>query len=134
MPFLLTRAVHKTGDEVNTDCWTKSPEISEWMAAQNYSASSAYLYFVQRYQALARSMGRQIVGWDEIWQNFGASLDPSTIIAVWTGNGLGEMKAMADAGYRTLFEYDPTWCSPPLPPPPLSPIPLPTLPPITSSL
>ena len=65
------------GDEVNTNCWSASPEISAWMAREGYNTTSAYLYYVNRYQQIALSMGREVVGWDEIWQNFGTSLDPS---------------------------------------------------------
>lgn len=66
--------IHLGGDEVDTTCWSQNPEISAWMQAQGLDAKGAYLYFVKRYQALAISMGREVVGWDEIWANFGTEV------------------------------------------------------------
>ena len=42
--------------------------------------SQTYEYFVKRTQAIAHSQGRDVVGWEEIWNHFGTSLAKSTII------------------------------------------------------
>ena len=98
--------MHLGGDEVDTSCWTQSDEIVAWMDAEGYDASEAYLYFVRRAQQIARGMGREVVGWDEIWDNFGTSLDPTTIIANWRNINATDVTAH---GYRMLHCPDPLW-------------------------
>ena len=71
---------HLGGDEVNTGCWTSTPSIAQWLADQHLTADQGYEYFVRRAQAIARSQGRDVVGWEEIWNHFGTELDKSTII------------------------------------------------------
>merc|ERR1712228_288878 len=74
---------HLGGDEVNTECWTKSPEISSWLTDQGLSADGGYEYFVKRAQGIAKKMGRDPVGWNEIWSHFGPDLDKNAIIHFW---------------------------------------------------
>lgn len=35
--------IHLGGDEVNTDCWTKTPAIANWLAAHNMTADQVCL-------------------------------------------------------------------------------------------
>ena len=98
--------LHLGGDEVDTTCWAQSPEIVAWMAAEGLNETQAYLYFVRRAQQIARGMGREVVGWDEIWDNFGTSLDPTTIIANWRNINATDVTAH---GYRMLHCPDPLW-------------------------
>lgn len=98
--------MHLGGDEVNTKCWTESESISAWMDEQGLDAEGAYLYFVQRVQQIAMDMGREVVGWDEIWDNFGTSLDPRTIIANWRNINSTDVTSK---GYRMLYCPDPLW-------------------------
>jgi hexosaminidase len=59
--------MHLGGDEVNTACWTSTPAVAKWLAANGFTADQAYMYFVQRAQAIAHGYGRDVVGWEEIW-------------------------------------------------------------------
>lgn len=57
---------------------------------------------------IARSQGRDVVGWEEIWDHFGTELDKSTIIHQW----LPGSKIAANAtshGYRVLWSTDGVW-------------------------
>jgi len=66
------------------------------------------MYFVKRSQAIARSYGRDVVGWEEIWDHFGTNLDKSTIIHQWlTGSNIA-VNATAH-GYRVLWSTDGVW-------------------------
>ena len=66
------------------------------------------MYFVARAQAIAHAYGRDVVGWEEIWDNFGTKLDPSTIIQLWIpGSTIGP--AVVEAGYRLIWSQDGTW-------------------------
>lgn len=101
--------IHLGGDEVNTACWTKSPSITAWLKAQGFTnPNQGYQYFVARVQALAQAMGRDVVGWNGIWDNFGTELAKGTIIHKW----IGDVKSIVDitsAGYRVLWSVDSPW-------------------------
>jgi len=99
---------HLGGDEVNTDCWTESPSITQWLKDMNLTADGGYEYFVNRSQSIARGMGRDVVGWEEIWDHFGTELDPSTIIHQWLPGSTIAKDATA-AGYRVLWSTDGVW-------------------------
>lgn len=100
--------LHLGGDEVNTGCWTKSPSISAWMAANNFTEDTAYYYFVGRAQEIARNQGRDAVGWEEIWRYFGTKLDKSTIIHQWLPKSTAAQECI-QAGYRALWSTDGVW-------------------------
>eukprot|EP00759_Apiculatamorpha_spiralis_P047501 PhF_6_TR43148/c0_g1_i1/m.66038/K12373/HEXA_B; hexosaminidase len=99
---------HLGGDEVDTSCWSQSPTISAWMKAQNLTTDQTYMYFVQKAQAIAHAQGRDVVGWEEIWNHFGTKLDKSTIIHIWLG-GSTNAPAITNAGYRLLWSVDGVW-------------------------
>eukprot|EP01044_Picomonas_judraskeda_P042122 COSAG03_NODE_21528_length_303_cov_0.696078_1_plen_100_part_11 len=40
--------VHLGGDEVDTDCFNRDPEIARWMAERGMNSTDAYAYFTQR--------------------------------------------------------------------------------------
>lgn len=100
--------LHLGGDEVNTDCWKNTPAVADWMKQQGFSTNDAYLYFVNRSQTIARQQGRDVVGWEEIWNYFGTKLDKSTIIHQWLPGSTSAQQAAA-AGYRVLFSPDGPW-------------------------
>jgi len=99
---------HLGGDEVNPGCWTSTPSIAQWMRDQGLSPDGAYMYFVKRAQAIARSQGRDVVGWEEIWDHFGTNLDKSTIIHQWLP-GSSIAKNATSHGYRVLWSTDGVW-------------------------
>jgi hexosaminidase len=75
--------IHLGGDEVNTDCWEKDPEISSWLTENNMTADDGYAYFVQRAADIAISQGRRPVQWSEVYDHFKTDLDPATVVHVW---------------------------------------------------
>ena len=100
--------MHLGGDEVDTSCWTETPDVNNWLIANNLTADQGYEYFVTRAQAIAHAYGRDVVGWEEIWDHFGTQLDPSTIIHQWLpGSTIGP--AVVEAGYRLLWSTDGIW-------------------------
>jgi len=99
---------HLGGDEVDTTCWTTTPSVEQWLAANSYTALDAYQYFVNRSQTIARGYGRDVVGWEEIWDYFGTQLDKSTIIQQWRPGSTISQQATA-AGYRCLWSTDGVW-------------------------
>jgi len=100
--------MHLGGDEVNTACWESVPEVSEWLQQNNFTANEAYMYFVNRAQEIARGLDKQVVGWEEIWNNFGTKLDPSTIIHQWLPGSTVGPEVVAN-GYRLLWSTDGVW-------------------------
>lgn len=59
-------------------------------------------------QTIGRSKNRQIVGWEEIWDNFGTALDISTIIHQWLP-GSTIASNVTSHGYRLIFSTDGEW-------------------------
>ena len=60
-----------------------TPSIAKWLKDQGLTADGGYESFVERYQAIAHSKGRDVAGWEEIYKHFGTKLDKSTIIHQW---------------------------------------------------
>lgn len=97
---------HLGGDEVNTDCWTNTPAIVAWMAAQNppLTADTTYEYFVSKVDQMALDLNRVPVRWEEVWKHFGTQLDPRTIIHVWLSSAT--MIDVVNNGYRGVWSVD----------------------------
>ncbi len=100
--------MHLGGDEVNTDCWNSVDEVSSWMDKQGYDVDETYAYFISRVQGIAHGQGREVVGWEEIWNKFGTELDPTTIIHQWLP-GSTIAPDVVKAGYRLLWSTDGIW-------------------------
>ena len=98
---------HVGGDEVDVSCWTQVPHVQQWMASRNYTALDALLYFTTRVQAIARSLQRTPVTWDEVYQEFGTRLPHDTIIHVWRLTQL-HVNATND-GFRTILSVTIPW-------------------------
>lgn len=100
--------MHLGGDEVDTSCWSDTPAVQAWMTANGLNTSTTYMYMVAHAQAIAHAYGRDVVGWEEIWDNFGTKLNPSTIIHQWLpGSTIGP--AVTAAGYRLIWSTDGIW-------------------------
>mmetsp|Transcript_25049 Transcript_25049/g.40412 ORF Transcript_25049/g.40412 Transcript_25049/m.40412 type:complete len:525 (+) Transcript_25049:27-1601(+) len=100
--------MHLGGDEVNTDCWTKTPSVANWLKAKNMTTDDAYLYLVAQAQEIAHSQGRDVIGWEEIWNHFGTKLGKSTIIQQWLP-GSKAAKEAVEQGYRVIWSTDGVW-------------------------
>jgi hexosaminidase len=100
--------IHLGGDEVNTDCWTQSPNISAWLKSKGLTADGGYAFFVNRTSHIALGMGRDVVAWEEVWDHFGTRLDKSTIIHQWLPGSTIAQNATSH-GYRCLWSTDGVW-------------------------
>jgi len=100
--------MHLGGDEVDTSCWGETPEIQAWMDDNGFTEDDAYLYYFNRVTEIAIAQGREVVGWDEIWENFGTSLDPTTIVAAWRTWAINSTD-VTSKGYRMLYCPDSAW-------------------------
>jgi hexosaminidase len=75
--------IHLGGDECGgvDACAQRIPSIAAFLKKHGLTnGTDGYLYFVQRYQGLARNKGRVAVGWEDIWKEFGTRLDRSTVV------------------------------------------------------
>lgn len=99
--------VHLGGDEVDTGCWSQTPEIAEWLEATNQTVESAYNEFVLRVQHIAVDLGFQPVNWEEPFLAFGKKLHPLTIVHEWIQVGASP-QAVA-AGFRTIVSDQHKW-------------------------
>ncbi|KAH3745562.1 beta-hexosaminidase 1 [Pelomyxa schiedti] len=100
--------IHLGGDEVDTTCWTQSPEISQWLKDNGMDAEQGYEYFIERAQQIARDCQRQVTGWEEIWNHFGTALDKSTIIHQWL-SGSSVIQQATSSGYRVVWSSSDVW-------------------------
>jgi len=101
--------IHLGGDEVNANCYDKTPSIVSWMNMMNFTSTQAVGYFDERVIDIANKAGKTVIDWDEVFSAFGDSLDPTkTIIQVWhSGNSL--MPDVVKAGFRAIYSPDPIW-------------------------
>jgi len=75
--------IHLGGDEVNTDCWAKTPSVAAWLKARSMSPDDGYAYFVKRTAAIAIAQGRRPVQWSEVYDHFKTKLPKEVIVHVW---------------------------------------------------
>ncbi|WCJ19515.1 beta-hexosaminidase 1 [Euphorbia peplus] len=98
---------HLGGDEVNTDCWTSTPHVKEWLEGKNFTAKDAYQYFVLRAQEIAISKGWTPVNWEETFNAFSSNLNPKTIVHNWLGGGV--CPRAVSKGFRCIFSNQGFW-------------------------
>ncbi|WOL16280.1 beta-hexosaminidase 1 [Canna indica] len=98
---------HLGGDEVNTDCWSTTPHVKQWLEEQNMTANGAYQYFVLRAQKIAASLGWTPVNWEETFNTFKENLNPQTVVHNWLGPGVCP-KAVAK-GFRCIVSNQGVW-------------------------
>jgi len=99
--------LHLGGDEVDTGCWTASPQIKQWLAQQNFTANQAYMYFVNRAHQIALDQGRIPVNWEEVFINFGTKLDKRSVIHIWLDHAT--LAKVVAAGYRAILSNNDLW-------------------------
>ncbi|KAK9282720.1 hypothetical protein L1049_010940 [Liquidambar formosana] len=98
---------HLGGDEVNTDCWSSTPHVKQWLQDHKMTAKDAYQYFVLRAQEIAVSKNWTPVNWEETFNTFAANLNPRTVVHNWLGPGVCP-KAVAK-GFRCIFSNQGVW-------------------------
>ncbi|KAK6933242.1 Beta-hexosaminidase, eukaryotic type, N-terminal [Dillenia turbinata] len=98
---------HLGGDEVNTDCWSSTPHVEQWLQDQNMTTKDAYQYFVLRAQEIAISKNWTPVNWEETFNTFSSNLNPLTVVHNWWGPGVCP-KAVAK-GFRCIYSNQGVW-------------------------
>ena len=99
--------IHLGGDEVDLSCWTQVDRVKQWLSNNNMTDRDAYRYMVERAHGLVYKAGRTPINWDEVWYNFGKTIDPQTIIHVWRDEEY-VYNATRD-GFRVLVSPDGPW-------------------------
>jgi hexosaminidase len=98
--------IHIGGDEVSYECWESNPQVVAWMAANNIASFEALeSYYVQRVITLVDSLGKSVVGWQEIFDN-NLTLPSATVVTAWKGGaaaGPEEMAKITTGGFRALL-------------------------------
>ncbi|XP_075670781.1 beta-hexosaminidase 1 [Castanea sativa] len=98
---------HLGGDEVNTDCWSTTPHVKQWLQDRNMTAKDAYKYFVLKAQEIAISKNWTPVNWEETFNTFAENLNPRTVVHNWLGAGVCP-KAVAK-GFKCIFSNQGFW-------------------------
>lgn len=92
---------HMGGDEVNTNCWTTTQHVIDWMKQKNFTDHDTYKYFVKKVHEMVLKNQRHGIFWEEVWLNFGTNLDKSTIIQTWLNKKT--MKSVVENGYHVII-------------------------------
>eukprot|EP00898_Chlorokybus_atmophyticus_P007913 jgi/Chlat1/8122/Chrsp75S07573 len=95
--------VHLGGDEVDTSCWSNSKHIQQWLSDQVLDEEGAYKRFVSYAANRTAALGRTPIFWEEVFNLFGDSLHPSTIVHVWFDRTT--LPKAVQAGYRSLLSH-----------------------------
>lgn len=76
--------IHVGGDEVNLDCWTKSPEVRQWLNDHNMTRAVELLdYFEsQLLDFVTRTLHKKPIVWQELFDS-GLNLPSETVVDVW---------------------------------------------------
>ncbi|GMI87075.1 beta-hexosaminidase 1 [Hibiscus trionum] len=98
---------HLGGDEVNTDCWNKTPHVKQWLDENKMKPKDAYQYFVLKAQEIAISKNWTPVNWEETFNAFAKSLNPQTVVHNWLGPGVC-LKAV-EKGFKCIFSNQRVW-------------------------
>nr|GLL27906.1 beta-hexosaminidase 1 [Ipomoea trifida] len=98
---------HLGGDEVNTDCWTSTPHVEQWLEDHNMTAKDAYQYFVLRGQEIAISQNWTPVNWEETFNTFASKLNPRTVVHNWLGSGV--CPKVVAKNFRCIYSNQGFW-------------------------
>ena len=109
--FFPENLVHLGGDEVDTYCWSLHPYILAWLQARNLTLDGGYEYWVKKIQDYVwnNGPGKEVVGWQEIWDHFGTQLNNRTIIQQWLPNSVALPKNVTSHGYRLIWSDSSVW-------------------------
>eukprot|EP00249_Psilotum_nudum_P034528 c53683_g1_i1 orf=62-1657(-) len=99
--------VHMGGDEVDTDCWSKTPHVREWLERNNLTEFGAYKDFVLKVERITLAHGYIPVNWEEPFDNFGDQLNKKTIIHNWLQAGVAPK--IVKAGFRCIVSDQDVW-------------------------
>ena len=98
--------IHIGGDEVSYECWASNPLINAWMATNNIQSYEALeSYYVQKVINLISSLGKKVIGWQELVDN-NLTLPEGTVVTAWKGGaaaGPAEMAKITSRGLRALL-------------------------------
>jgi hexosaminidase len=92
---------HLGGDEVDTSCWSKTPAIAAWLAAQGMSADDGYAYFAKRAAEIAIKYEHRPIQWSEVYDHFKTKLDKRTVVHIWKSNT--NVTEVVANGYQVLL-------------------------------
>lgn len=96
--------IHIGGDEASKSAWLKCPDCKRRMEEEHLgSVEELQSYFICRMERFVNSLGRRIIGWDEILEG---GLAPDATVMSWRGTagGLKAIKAGHDV-VMTPGEY-----------------------------
>jgi hexosaminidase len=97
--------IHLGGDEVVTKQWLASGRIAERMQELGVNDIQALQnYYVERLQDYLSTLGRKVIGWDEILES---ELPPEAAVMSW--RGVEGAVAAAAKGHKTVLSPAPTF-------------------------
>jgi hexosaminidase len=98
--------IHLGGDEVDTKCWTSTPEVASWLKDNGMTADQGYAYFVKKVAAMAIKQGRRPIQWSEVFDHFKTELPKDVIVHIW--KSVTNITEVVADGYNVLLNvgYD----------------------------
>ncbi|GAB3226895.1 beta-N-acetylhexosaminidase [Glycomyces halotolerans] len=96
--------IHIGGDEVPTAQWERSRTAKELMEREGIGdVRGVQAWFTRAFTEHLTSLGRRVIGWDEILEGGGAPAE--AVIAVWRNEAY--VKKAADAGHEVIVSPEP---------------------------
>lgn len=109
-PLFKDNFVHLGGDEVNTDCWSKTPSVAAWLKGRNMTADDGYAYFVKKVAGMVIARKHRPVQWSEVFDHFKGSLPKETIVHIWKSvTNVTEVVALGYNVLRNVGYYPKSW-------------------------
>lgn len=91
--------IHIGGDECSKELWAKCPKCKKLMKEQNIKdVEGLQSYFIHGLDKYITSLGKKIIGWDEIMQG---GLSPNAVVMSWRGVEGG--KKAAQDGHKVIM-------------------------------
>ncbi|KAK8808450.1 hypothetical protein WA158_008351 [Blastocystis sp. Blastoise] len=103
---------HIGGDEVKTDCWTKTASIADWMNQKGFTVTDTYSYFVNKVYEIVKKYNREAIYWEEVYNNK-LNVPKGAIIETWLSNEK-KAKSIVNDGYRVIYSTINEWYFPKL--------------------
>lgn len=98
MQIFPSKLIHIGGDETPTEVWEKCPKCIKRAEDNNMTVKQVQSYFTSRIEKYVNSLGRRIIGWDEI---LGGDISQSAVIQSWRDTKHGRIAA--EAGHDVIM-------------------------------
>lgn len=97
---------HLGSDEVIHDCYAKDGDVQQFVKKEGITGTKGvYGHFVKNTAKIAKKHGKRPIVWNEVYDNFGDSLDRDIVIQLWQGKERMVRQKLIDQGFNVIVSY-----------------------------